>query len=307
MEFVGSLYRPTAVEPESRSAAVDASDSSARLKKGIGPLLYTSAAPAARMQIITRPLAGVPADTGARFSARERSRLILATLISLLFIVFLSFTTVVSNGPADLGISINGDGVVTWVVPSGVGYDQGVLPSDKVLKDSTVNGIRTVTVAKSGDPSHPFDVSTKKAVNLGGLQQWGLIILALIFIGVGGPVYVKARHRVAASAFYGFCLASAVCLVLSTITYLGHGWVVMLMFISIMLWACSFAFFFFKFPVRVGKTRRMHRLFVSTMFVGAVAAIGVYLWIFNYDPELYQIAQLVGLSYIALCVVLGLT
>src|SRR5690242_16453168 len=136
MEYMGSLYRPSTAEPDVHSAAVDKSDSLTRLGGGTGPLLYTSAVPAARMQIITRPLSAVPIDTNIKLSSRERSRLSLTLLLTALFLVFLGFMLYISDSPPDLGVTVgaNAEGrrVVTWVVPYGIAYEQGVRTGDVV-------------------------------------------------------------------------------------------------------------------------------------------------------------------------------
>jgi putative nucleotidyltransferase with HDIG domain len=262
------------------------------------------------MQIITRPLSGVPVDTSIKLSSRERSRLTLTLLVTALFLAFLGLILYTSSGSPDLGVTVgtNAEGrqVVTWVVPYGIAYDQNVRTGDIVLSDSGQGGLRTVTVSKADNPSQQLTANTRLQEPMSPLQRWSFIILALIFIGVGGPVYVKARHRVAASAFYAFCLASAVCLVVATSTSLGYGWVTMLMFISLMLWSASFAFFFLKFPVRVGRTKSRHRTIISFTFVLGAISIGTYLWIFAFHPDLYQTARTLGYIYISFCAILGL-
>src|SRR6266568_2276105 len=182
MEFAGSLHRPSPAEPDNRPAAVDTGDSSARLKTGMGPLLYTSASPVARMQIITRPLAGIPTEAGTRLSSRERSRLLIASLLTILFVSFLSFTVAVGSSVPDLGIALGTDTqgrqVVTWVVPAGIAYDAQVRPGDIIIRDKRDGSVRSVSIAQeNGKPAY---VSTDSVAFLSPLQRWGLLILALI-------------------------------------------------------------------------------------------------------------------------------
>src|SRR4051812_13197730 len=234
MEYSGSLYRPSTTEPATMSASAATSDSIARPITHTGAVAYSSVAPTARMQIITRPLSGVPTDGGIKLSSRERFRLVVAIIITGLFLAFLAFMLAISN--------------VTEV---------------------------------SAEPN-PIDA----------VQRLIFVILALIFIGVGGPVYVKAKQRVAASAFYAFCVSSAVCLAIVIASSLGQSWIRVLMFISLMIWSGSFAFFFFKFPVRAGKTRRRHRLLVATIFATGAITIGSYLFIFAFYPDQSQLARI---------------
>ena len=139
MEYMGSLYRPPTVEPDNRHTPAENSDSSSRVNEEPRPLLYTAAAPAARMQIITRPLSGVPTDASIKLSSRERSRLIIATILSLLFVVMLSLVWLSAGNVPELGLVIQRDAqgrqVVTEVKPYDTGAEQGVVPGDIVLSD----------------------------------------------------------------------------------------------------------------------------------------------------------------------------
>ncbi|MEO8285062.1 MAG: HD domain-containing phosphohydrolase [Chloroflexota bacterium] len=296
------------------------------LNTGSGPLLYTAAAPATRMQIITRPLSGIPAEANIKLTSRERFRLLIAFVVTILFLALLSTMIMIGNGLPDLGLisqpNAKGQQVVTWVVPLGISYYQGVRPGDIVLSEervgdnfvatiqkatnSVTNGLDASVPPSTATPTEPITVTTELEVPLSALQRWSFIILSLIFIAVGGSVYVKARQRVAASAFYGFCVASAVCLVVSPTTYLGYGPTLVLMFVAVAVWAGSFAFFFLKFPVKAGRTKGRHRLMVSSVLVGGVVTIGFYLAVYALDPSLYGIAQLLGYTYLTGCAALGL-
>jgi len=276
---------------------------------GTGAVAYSSVTPAARMQIITRPLSGVPADAGIKLSSRERFRFVMAIVITVLFLAFLAFMLAISSGTADLGINLSNDPpghqVVTSVTVGGVAYASGVHSGDIVTGDTGDGNLRKITITHLNDPSSSIEVSAASNT-IDVVQRLIFVILALIFIGVGGPVYVKARQRVAASAFYAFCVSSAICLAIVTASFLGQSWITVLMFISLMIWSGSFAFFFFKFPVRVGKTRRRHRLFVATIFATGAITVGSYLYIYAFYPELYQVARSLGYFYMAFCVILGL-
>jgi putative nucleotidyltransferase with HDIG domain len=262
------------------------------------------------MQIITRPLTGVPSDAALKFSSRERSRLVIAIVLTVLVVAGLAFSVIVANSPADLGLTIGdnsqGQRIITSVAPYATGFDRGVRPGDLVLSDKYEGNARTITIAKEQNQTRAIIVSSSDVPPLNPLQRWVFIILALIFIGVGGPVYVKARHRVAASAFYALCLATAVCLIIVPVSYLSYGWAVLLAFLSLMVWSSCFAFFFLKFPVRAGKTMRRHHLLVVSVCIAGFITIGVYLLVFSFDLDLYSQIRPLGFVYLAFCAVLGL-
>jgi putative nucleotidyltransferase with HDIG domain len=311
MEYMGSLSRPSTAEPDNRPTPADNSDSSSRVNEGPRPLFYTSAAPAARMQIITRPLSGVHADASVKLTSRERSRLIISTVLSVLFVILIVFTLAYATGIPDLGLKIEADAqgrqVVTAVAPYDIGADQGVKVGDIVLSDIQSSAAHTVTILQPSHPSSPITVTSNGGTALSPFQRWSFIILALIFMGVGGPVYVKARHRVAASAFYAFCAASALSLLIAPLTYLGNGIAVLMMFLSLMVWSSSFALFFLKFPVRAGKTKRRHQVLVSLVYIAGFITIGTYLLIFFFDLQHYLTARFLGYIYIVFCAILGLS
>jgi putative nucleotidyltransferase with HDIG domain len=262
------------------------------------------------MQIITRPLTGVPSEAGVQFSSRERSRLVLSVILTVLVVAGLVFSIIAANGTPDLGLTIGvdtqGHKIIASVQPYAPGYDLGIQAGDLVLSDSYQGAVRTITVARSNDPFSEITATSGDVPQQSALQRWIFIVLALIFVGVGGPVYVKARHRVAASAFYALCLATALCLIIEPLTYLSTWWTVLLMALSLMVWSSCFAFFFLKFPVRAGKTRQRHRLLVLSVYVTGFLTISAYLLIFNFDLELYPQARILNFAYLAFGVLLGL-
>jgi putative nucleotidyltransferase with HDIG domain len=312
-EYLESLYRPSAVGRLEQPGPTVIRDSPDRDPDDTGPLLYTSApaSAAARMQVTAQPLAnGTHSEGHIRLSHRDRFRLVVAMVITLLYLALLVLMLLLGGSPPDLGFSAkpdnSGQQVVSHVVPYGISYDQGVRPGD-VLLNQTQQGLgRFATFARAGDPSQTIVVTTEDSAALSALQRWSFILLALIFIGVGAPVYVKARQRTAASAFYTFCVASAVCLAVGPSAYLGYGWGLALTFLSIVLWAGSFAFFFFKFPVKIGKTKRRHDVLVGSVLVGGALVSGAYLWTFLFDPSLYNLTRSMNYVYLVGCVGAGL-
>ncbi len=312
-EYLEPLYRPSAVGRQEQPGPTAFSDSPNLAVDGTGPLLYTSApaSTAARMQVTAQPLAGGTHTEGhLKLSQRDKFRLIIATIVTTLYLALLVLMLLLGGSPPDLGYAVkdvgSGPKVVTWVAPFGISYDQGVRPGDVLIYDDNQASGRTATFAKAGDVTRTIRAKTADSSALSALQRWSFILLALIFIGVGAPVYVKARQRTAASAFYTFCVASAVCLAVGPSAYLGYGWGLALTFLSIVVWAGSFAFFFFKFPVKIGKTRRRHEILVGSVLVGGALVSGAYLWTFLFDASLYELTRAMNYVYLVGCIGAGL-
>ena len=262
--------------------------------------------------------------------ALERARLVVAFAVTLLFAVFLIYMLSLSSGSArpSVGLTAQRNATGEWrvvsLVPGGLSYDQEVHIGDVVVGayDATGNAIDLQTL--SGDISQ-FTQAISLAILPGGdpanettplhttdqrpdtpLQRWGYALLAIIFIAVGGPVFAKARQRDAARAFYLFCLTTAVALALASAMYLRVPWLLALLFVTMAAWAGSFAIFFFKFPLRAGKTKMMHRLIVSTVAVGGFAIVLGYAWVLADNYRDYEPIRMLTLIYMSACVAAGL-
>jgi putative nucleotidyltransferase with HDIG domain len=313
-EYLESLYRPSAVSRQEQPGPTVTSDSPNRRSESTGPLLYTSApaaSTAARMQVTSQPLVGgTQAENHLRLTQRDKVRLVIALVVTTLYLALLVLMLMLGGSPPDLGFTAkevaSGQKVVTHVVPYGISYDRGVRPGDVLVNLSEKGLGRFATFARGGDLSQPIQVDTEGSEALSALQRWSFILLALIFIGVGAPVYVKARQRTAAVAFYIFCVASAVALAVGPSAYLGYGWGLALTFLSIVVWAGSFAFFFFKFPVKVGKTRRRHDFMVGAVLVGGALVSAAYLVTFLSNPSLYDVTRSMNYLYLVGCIGAGL-
>ncbi len=279
-------------------------------------LPYTSAPPAARSLVVARTPAGSSHHTLFNLSMHEWLRLMLAIVVTTTSVVFMLAVPFLTGRPSDLGFTFAGDQtgreIVQWVVPNGLGYNEGVRPGDRVLAAWSLGGTTedgggiAVSVALDGGSGSTVTISTRSAGNISPLQKFSFLFLAVIFIAVGGPVYVKARQRSAASAFYLFCLASAICLILASIFHLQYPWILASMIIGITVWASAFAIFFLKFPLKVGKTARQHNFFVFAIVFLGFAAVAPYLYSFFVDSDYYTVAQTAISAYLALCTVIGL-
>ncbi len=259
----------------------------------------------------------------------ERFRVAVAIIVSVLYILVLSLMLYVSTGTANVGLRARPDGtgrwIVTSVVPAGLSFDADVRPGDIVigggdglpaippdgdaLGEIDFNGATMLEVMKANAlaGAQPVRISTANINGENPLVRWGFALLGLIFVGVGGPVYVKARQRTAASAFYVFCITTAVALALSNATSLLHGWALALMFMTILAWATSFAFFFFNFPVRIGNTAKSHSTIVWTMLGAGTLVLTAYLWVLADHASDYEVVRVIWYLYITGCIVAGIS
>lgn len=301
----------------------DGADSFARSASGADVFAYTSASAPIRAHAISMPARVASVETGVQSALNERHRVAIVALITLLYVVFLGMMLYLSMGSASLGITSerrsNGEWIVTQVVPYGLGYDAGVRPGDIVVRidGSPVNqiselpqkidfsGVATLQVKKAGAASPEIEVTAKDRSGGSPLHRWAYALLSLIFVGVGTPVYIKAKQRSAGSAFYFFCITTAVALAIAPAAFLARGEVLAMMFVTIVIWAASFALFFFKFPVRVGGTKRKHALVISTLVGLGGCVLAAYAWVLAGHPDDYAWVQPLGYLYLASCVVAG--
>jgi putative nucleotidyltransferase with HDIG domain len=262
--------------------------------------------------------------------ARERIRLIAVLAATLLYAGLLLYMLSLNSSAVmpSLGLTAqresDGSWRVTSLVPGGLSYDSGVQPGDTVVAayDLTGNALDldalptdtsdfgaayTVQVRQGGDPgAAPIPISTVNQRPDTPLQRWGYALLGIIFISVGGPVFVKARQRDAARAFYLFCLSTAVALALASAMYLRIDWLQSALFITLAAWAGSFAGFFFKFPVRVGKSTTGHYLILTAVALGAAVIMLGYLWVLAGNYAHYDTIRMLFLIYLSACVAAGL-
>jgi putative nucleotidyltransferase with HDIG domain len=292
---------------------------------GMDVLAYTSPRHATRVQAVTLPAQKRRSAQLVISSARERFWLVSSIVVTVLYCVLLGSMLNLSAGDVNLGITakLDQDGrwVVSEIVPTSLGYDQNIQPGDIVVerdglslpkadgngKEETFTGARELVIQRAGDASvGKVDVRWDEATTDNSMRSWAYSLLGLIFIGVGGPVFAKARERTAASTFYVFCIATASALAVSLAAILGNEWLLAAMFAIMVLWAGSFAVFFFKFPVRIGKNQREHNIAIATVVVTGVAIICAYLWVWNGHSEDYAWVQPLYYIYLGGCIVAGL-
>ncbi len=285
---------------------------------------YLSSAPVSKAHVFAPSVSHASATAILKPATGEHYRFATALILTLAYLVLLVNTVFLSMGRADVGLTatMGGDGrwVVTSIVPSGPSYDQDVRPGDIIVGGDqsfirslagkrgavSFSGAQSVVIQRADSGEQTVTVSAKDRDGGQPVQRWGFAFLGLIFIGVGGPVFVKARQRTAASAFYIFCVATASALALAPVAYLTYGWALALMFIAMIVVTGSFAFFFFRFPVQIGATKLRQTLISATLIVAGIAIILCYLWVLSGHPSDYEWVQQLYYLYLAGCALAGL-
>ncbi|MEO6458181.1 MAG: histidine kinase N-terminal 7TM domain-containing protein, partial [Chloroflexia bacterium] len=301
-------------------------ESGHRFTDGRDVLAYTSSPQTARVQAVTLPVERKHVARPAISNAREHFWFVTSIVVTGLYCVLLGAMLYLSTGDVNMGITAKlGEDekwVVTRVVPTSRGHDQNVRNGDVVVAldgrtmagtaydgatESSFAGARQLLIERTGQASvGRVEVKWDGAATDSSIRSWAYALLGLIFISVGGPVYVKARQRTAASSFYVFCIATASALAVALAAVLGNEWLLAAMFSIMVLWAGSFAVFFFKFPVRIGKTPLHHNLAIAIVITSGVAIIGAYFWRWNSSSEEFDWVQPLYYIYLAGCVVAGL-
>jgi putative nucleotidyltransferase with HDIG domain len=293
-----SIRSSTAASDKRMLSAKDDVEYLTRSSASNGSASFTSLVPPAPSKdlssVLSRPFASPHSTRVARETDRERLRLAIVIVVSLLYVCLLGVMFAMSMSRASSGLTAakrDGAWVVTYVVPGGPAYDAGIAPGDMVrLRDGaeitapddmvlSFRGAHTLTITPAGiQPRSAAEVTLTITDTDNPLQRWTFALLGLIFIGVGGPVFVKARQRSAASAFYAFCVFTALAFALAIGAASNNPSLVALSVVNLVLFASSFAFFFFKFPVTIGKTAARHKLIIATVIGSAAVVLALYVW-----------------------------
>ncbi len=258
-----------------------------------------------------------------RLRSSELIRGIIASVLTLAYLAVLLTMLNLSIGHVSLGFeaqqAADGRWVVTWVMPASVSYDAGVRPGDVVralngtaltadTRPVTQNG--AISEARQADFESPdgrlISLTTQDKEGGDPFNRWAYALLGLVFVGVGGPVFIKATQRSAAIAFYVFCLTTAFALAI----YIGgtsfRNWVLALMFTSLILWSASFVIFFFTFPTWLGNTRTRQIIIIAGIIGSAGAMLAGYLWVLSGHLSDYVWVLPLANFYMAGCVGAGL-
>jgi putative nucleotidyltransferase with HDIG domain len=261
---------------------------------------------------------------------RERVRLLAVLAVTVAYAAFMVYMLYLGAGEPSLGMSATRAADGTWqvnsVVPAGLSYDAGVRPGDSVVlaidaQGGTINlsalpgattdfsQARVLLVqhssAGAANSYVPVDVTGNGSGN--ELQRWVFTLLSVIFISVGAPVYIKARQREAATTFYLFCIATAVILPLScAVSAVRSNALLVATFGTMIVWAASFVLFFLKFPVKIGKTRRVHNAITGIVGLSGLAVMLGYVWVLMGHVAVYEAVRPLLALYITGCVTAGL-
>ena len=324
MKYNQPSIRPHTGSISDRPFSKVGANSGYRPDDGRDVLAYTSAPQAARVQTVTLPVRKQRVARAGISPARERFWLVTSIVVTGLYCLLLGGMLYLSNGEVNLGITAKldqaGNWVVSDIVPTSIAYDEKVRRGDIVvsregiaLSDGLVGteqsfvGAKQLVIERAGGASvGRVEVKWDNTTTENTMRHWAYSILGLIFIGVGGIVFAKARERTAASTFYIFCIATASALAVGLAAILGNAWTMAAMFFIMVLWAGSFAIFFFKFPVPIGKTPRHHNIAIATVVVAGVAIVGAYLWTVVGHSDDYAWVQPLYFIYLGGCVVAGL-
>ena len=249
-------------------------------------------------------------ETILKMTSHEWGRFVLAAVVTVSFIAYLIAAPFLIINNRDLGFTVeqdaSGQAVVNWVLPNGPAYDSGIQRGDHVLSLTELPNGKTALIESRSDPNSLTKLSVQGDANLNGLQKFSFLLLAIVFIAVGGPVYIKAQYRSAASAFYLFCVASALSLVTAAMLDKPTGWTLALLFMSLVTWAASFACFFLKFPLKVGKRAGVHGAIITAISATGLLVIAFYLYTLFADPWSYPRVQLTNIVYMSICTLIGL-
>ena len=247
----------------------------------------------------------------------ERNRLLIAGISTLLYLAFAGFMLVTSTGTASTGLlgqfDSAGDMVVSWVVPASPAYDKdvrvGAVVKKYVLPTVAASaGSDDLTQAQSVDvwqDGRYITVGVHDPEGSNPVRRWGYALLGLIFVFVGGPVFVKARQRSAATTFYIFCISTAVALAVAMVSSLAYGWAMALQLVSLLVWAASFAYFFFQFPVPLGSAR-VRQVIGICLVAAIIVLVAGYLWVLSSSPYNYTWLQPLYYLFLAGCGSAGL-
>lgn len=262
-----------------------------------------------------KSLLGRQATERSAKARRERIRLLSVSMVTIFYLAFLGLMLQASTGQPSTGLiakqEADGRLLVSWVVPVGMAYDRGVRPGDEVIKQGIalpgnltageeidLSNAQTLQVVQ-GEKQITLSTDHKDGNNQ--LRRWGYTVIALIFVFVGAPVYVKARQRKAATSFYIFCVATAVALALAMVAFLLYGWALALQFVSMLVVAASFVTFFYQFPVPVSKTREQLVRFITVLAGAASLILLGYLWVMVTSPGNYALIQPIYYLFLASC------
>lgn len=296
------------------------------------PLSYTRGAQLSNASSLSMHVPALPSRSDVNTGkGGERLRLTLVLLLSIGFAALVLFMLYLSTGSPTVGLTAQRDDSGLWrvqsLVPAGLSYDAGVHSGDMVIaafdsagtpidlakldpapsnfRFATTIIVRPVSVTTGANvPTITVDIGHERQDN--PLQHWGYTLLSLVFFAVGGPVFIKARQRSGAIAFYFFCMTTAVALAVAPAMYIRSSWLMASVFLLSTVWPGSFVLFFLKFPVRVGKTKLRHSMIVATVIACQLALVLGYTWVLLAHIAGYESLRVLLSAYMSSCILAGL-
>jgi signal transduction histidine kinase len=240
--------------------------------------------------------------------AQPPSRIILIALVSGFYGATLVLGLAALLTRPQLSLSLNvpttRQAVVTWVLPGGNLWEQGIRAGDRILaldgqlpsrsQDGSWSGQRLQVRLSNGR------VLAVNARTTGRVAEtWPLVLLSPWFFLLGVLVHLRAPRRDVGFAAYCLFAASAFALVLAPATDRNQVVASVAEHIALPIFAAYFALFFLTFPVRRGSAYLRAALFVPPVLVSMLAIIEI-IW-----PVVYALSAALRLAILLLYLLIG--
>ncbi|MCL5959492.1 MAG: HD domain-containing protein, partial [Chloroflexi bacterium] len=226
-----------------------------------------------------------------------------AVLLASIVLLQLGLTFAAQDSPPGLGIRaiVLGDGSqeLTWVLPTGYGWDQGLRPGDRIRylplpQDSDAFVALEVTSPNQGSRVELFRRTWEMGTAI------ALFALGLEFLAAGLLVYFRSSDRHTA---YRFLFLSGMLSVALTTTpttaATGQPWAIYSNWLSTKIATAAFAYFFCVVPVR-RWILPMRLLFWALLPLTAWYSFGVL-----GESSVFTLLEPVSYAYMVLCLAVG--
>lgn len=240
-------------------------------------------------------------------SVRADSRVTLAALLGLVYLICLATNIVTLLSPPRLSLTLSvaaGEARVGSLVPGGILWEGGVRPGDRVLTmDHRAPGPHEGGRWTGESLLVQTAPGAMKAFSAGDVRQghetWPLLLLSPWFILLGTLVFLRAPQPAVGRVTYALFASAAFALALAPGAVHDRPLEAALEWCMIALFPVCFLLFFLTFPVAHGGTRLRSALVVSTVGV-MVLSLAALVW-----PVLYAPGALLRLGNMLLCLLVG--